>query len=141
MKIAKWLLIVGFWFGMGFSGAASAHEYLGTLGTATTAKDIWYITCSNPRTAKLVVQVKRPAGKSCIKAQISSPAAILSSCSTTYALPKMLPTQSGAKVFTISKNPATAGIVTYVVKADCLDITGVQNPEDQTLPQTYIQNQ
>jgi hypothetical protein len=141
MKIAKWLLIVGFWIGMGLSGAASAHDYLGTLGTAATAKDIWYFTCSNPRTAKLVVQVKRPAGKPCIKAQVSSPAATLNSCSTAYTLPKILPTRSGAKVFTLSKSPAAAGIAVYIVKADCLDNTSVQNPEDQTSPQTYIQNQ
>ena len=142
MKIAKWLLIVGFWFGMGFSGVASAQVYLGTLGTAATAKDTWYFSCLNRNTAKVQLQVKRQIGNPCVKAALSGTALSATSCSTTtFTTLQQVAAGRGNKFFTISKNVAIAGTLSYTVRAHCIDNTGVGNPADQTSPQTYIQNQ
>lgn len=142
MKKLKTLMAASLVAAAGFSGAASAHDYLGTLGTAATAKDTWYFSCLNSSTAKVQLQVKRQAGTPCAKAALSFPALSATSCSTTtFTTLQQVTTGSGAKVFTISKNPAIAGTLSYTVRAHCIDSTGVHNPDDQTTPQTYIQNQ
>ncbi|ESS72937.1 hypothetical protein MGMO_41c00030 [Methyloglobulus morosus KoM1] len=142
MKKLKTLMAASLVAAAGFSGAASAHDYLGTLGTAAAAKDIWYFTCLNPNTAKVQLQVKRQAGTPCVKAALSSPALSATSCSTTtFTTLQQVATGSGNKVFIVSKNPAIAGTLSYTVRAHCIDNTGVHNPADQTTPQTYLQNQ
>jgi hypothetical protein len=142
MKKFKTLMAVSLVAAAGFSGAAFAHDYLGTLGTAATAKDIWYFQCLNPNTAKVQLQVKRQAGTPCVKAALSGTALSATSCSTTsFTALQAVAAGPGAKVFTVSKNPALAGTDSYTVRAHCIDNTGVHNPNDQTTPQTYLQNQ
>jgi hypothetical protein len=142
MKKLKTLMAASLVAAAGFSGAASAHDYLGTLGTAATAKDIWYFQCLNPNTAKVQLQVKRQAGTPCVKAALNGTALSATSCSTTtFTALQSIAAGPGAKVFTISKNPALAGTDSYTVRAHCIDNTGVHNPDDQTTPQTYLQNQ
>jgi hypothetical protein len=112
------------------------------LGTSATAKDIWYFSCLNSNTAKLQLQVKRQAGTPCVKAALSAPALSATSCSTTsFTTLQTVATGAGTKIFTINKNPNLAGTLSYTVRAHCIDNTGVHNPDDQTTPQTYIQNQ
>ena len=142
MRKIKTLMAASLVAAAGFSGAASAHDYLGTLGTAAAATDVWYFTCLNPNTAKVQLQVKRQAGTPCVKAQLSGAALTATSCSTTsFTTLQTVATGAGNKVFTVNKNPALAGAASYTVRAHCIDNTGVHNPDDQTTPQTYLQNQ
>ena len=141
MKITNLMLMASLWVGMWFTTAASAHEYLGTLGAAATATDIWYFTCLNPNTAKVQLQVKRTAGTPCVKASLSGTTLTATSCSTSYTALTSVSTGAGNKVFIVNKSPALAGGISYNVRAHCIDNTGVHNPADQTDVQTYIQNQ
>lgn len=141
MKKIKTLMAVSLIAAAGFSGAASAHDYLGTLGTATTATDIWYFTCLNPNTAKVQLQVARTAGTPCVKAALSGTTLNATSCSTSFTALQQVATGPGNKVFIVNKNPQIAGTLSYNVRAHCIDNTGVHNPADQTTPQTYLQNQ
>lgn len=142
MKKIKTLIAVSLVAVAGFSGVASAHDYLGTLGTAKAATDVWYFTCLNPNTAKVQLQVKRTSGTQCVKAALVSPAANATSCSSASFTPLVtVSTGAGNKFFIVNKNPQAAGGVSYTVRAHCLDNTGVHNPADQTTPQTYTQNQ
>ena len=126
----------------GFSGVAAAHDYLGTLGTAAAATDKWYFICQNPNTAKIQFQVNRTAGTPCVKATYVATGVNATSCGGfAPATAITVATGSGAKFFTINKNPAIAGTNSYTVRAHCIDNTGVHNPADQTTPQTYTQNQ
>lgn len=141
MKKIKTLIAASLVAAAGFSGAASAHDYLGTLGTAAAATDIWYFTCLNPNTAKVQLQVKRTAGTPCVKASLSGTTLTATSCSTSYTALTSVSTGAGNKVFIVNKSPALAGGISYNVRAHCIDNTGVHNPADQTDVQTYIQNQ
>ena len=142
MKKLKTLMAASLVAAAGFSGAASAHDYLGTLGAAAAAKDIWYFSCLNPNTAKVQLQVKRQAGTPCVKAALSGTALTATSCSTTtFTTLQQVAAGAGNKFFIVNKNPALAGTLSYTVRAHCIDNTGVHNPADQTTPQTYLQNQ
>ncbi len=135
-------LIMGLLFAASFSGAALAHNYNGTLGTATTATDKWYFQCLNANTVKVEFQVKRTAGTPCIKATYNATGQNATSCGALApATPIAVTTGAGAKFFTINKNPVKSGTNSYTVSAHCIDSSGVHNPADQTTPQTYTQNQ
>lgn len=141
MKITNLMLMASLWVGMWFTTAASAHEYLGTLGAAATATDIWYFTCSNPNTAKVWLQVARPSGTKCIKSSFAGTTWNVTSCSSVLSPQVGVSTGPGSKIITVSKNPAATGIVSYRVRANCVDNTGYQNPADQSDLQWYLQNQ
>jgi hypothetical protein len=142
MKKLTTLMAVSLIAAAGFSGVASAHDYLGTLGASATATDMWYFTCLNPNTAKVQLQVKRQAGTPCVKAALNGAALSATSCSTTaFTALQTVATGPGTKIFTINKNPAIAGTDSYTVRAHCIDNAGVHNPDDQTATQTYLKNQ
>ena len=105
MKKLTTLMAISLVAAAGFSGAASAHDYLGTLGSGAAAKDIWVFSCLNPKTAKLQLQVKRQAGTPCVKAALGASLSA-TSCSNAFTAVQTLNTGAGNKVFTITKNPA-----------------------------------
>lgn len=134
--------MLGLLLAASFSTAASAHNYNGTLGTAAAATDKWYFICQNPATVKVQFQVKRTAGKPCVKATYPATGQNATSCGTLApAAPINVVTGAGAKFFTVNKAPAIAGTNSYTVSAHCIDNTGVHNPADQTSVQVYTQNQ
>lgn len=138
----KFTLMAGLLLAASFSSVASAHNYSGTLGTASTAKDRWYFSCLNPNTVKVKFQVKRTAGTPCVKATYDATGVNATSCGALApATAISVTTGAGAKVFSVNKNPAKSGTNSYTVVAHCIDNTGVHNPSDQTTPQTYLQNQ
>ncbi len=138
----KSTLMVGLLLAAGFSTAASAHNYNGTLGTAATATDKWYFSCTNSKTVKIQFQVKRTAGTPCVKATYPATGANATSCGALAPAAAInVATGAGAKFFTVNKSPAISGTNSYTVVAHCIDNTGVHNPADQTSPQTYTQNQ
>ncbi len=123
----------------GIPGVASADEYAGSLGTAATATDKWYFSCTSTNTSQLRVRIRRSAGTPCVRVQSTSPAYNVTSCSTTFTSQQILSTGSGVKSFTVTKNPQASGAASYVVDAHCWRSTGVHGT--QTTPQTYLQNQ
>ncbi len=142
MKTIKTMIAASLVAAAGFSGAASAHDYLGGLGTAAAATDAWYFTCLKPTTTKVQIQVKRQAGTPCVKAALNGTALSATSCSTTtFTTLQQVATGPGNKIFIVNKSPAASGTLSYTVRAHCIDNTGVHNPADQTTPQTYFQNQ
>jgi hypothetical protein len=141
MKNAKWLLILSFWFVVGFSGGAYPYTYyVMPLGSAAAAKDIWFFSCLNPNTKSVHLQIRRIAGNPCVKAALVGTALSATSCSTVFSSLQRISTGAGNKVLTIYKNPAVSGTVSYQVNAKCFDNTGVFNPADQAGP-FYLQNQ
>jgi hypothetical protein len=136
-------MIMGLLLAAGFSTVASAHNYAGTLKAPAINADKWYFVCQNPNTATVEFQVKKTKGTPCVKATYDATGANATACTTALkpAAPIVITTGPGPKFFTISKNPAIAGTDSYSVSAHCIDNTGVHNPDDQTTPQTYTQNQ
>lgn len=126
----------------GFSGVAAAHDYGGTLGTASTAADKFYITCA-AGTAKITYQVRRNSGTPKVRAAAYSPvgAATTATVTGTFSPLVTLTTGSGAKFFKIDKNPAATGADSYTLRMHCWDKNGVHNPNAQPNTVTYIQNQ
>jgi hypothetical protein len=138
----KSTLMLGLLLAAGFSTTASAHNYNGILGTAAARTDKWYFICSNPNTVKVQFQVKRTAGKPCVKATYLATGQNATSCGARApAAPINVVTGAGAKFFMVNKSPAKVGTNSYTVVAHCIDNAGVHNPADQTTPQTYTQNQ
>ena len=135
MKTAKLLLSTV--FVLGFSNVTSAHNYLGTLGTSSSAKDQWYFQCLNPNTKKITFQINKTAGSPCVKVTYSS-GLNASSCGS-WSPTITIATGAGAKFFNITHS--TSGINSYNVNAHCYDKAGLHNPGDQTTPQVYIKNQ
>lgn len=140
MKKSK--LMLGLLLVAGFSTAASAHNYNGTLKAAAASADKWYFMCTNANTVKVTFQVKRTKGTPCVKATYDATGQNATSCGALAPAAAInVATGAGAKFFTINKNPAIAGTNSYTVSAHCIDSTGVHNPADQTTPQVYTQNQ
>lgn len=141
MKISKLVTIVGLVTALGFSNYLYAHHELGTLGSNATATDKWYVICNYPTNATLSFQLRRTAGTPCVRATLNNTGTTLTSCGTWTPLTRVN-TGSGAKFFTINKNPAKFGAVSYTVRTLCADKFGIENPpNNQSYPQTYIQNQ
>ncbi len=143
MTISKILMTVALLAALGFSGVASAHDYLGTLGSAATATDRWYVVCAN--TARLDYQIQRVVGKAAhVKVTfdstdiISGPTTGVAAV-TAYSPLKTAATVAGAKFFTIKKT--AAGAITYRVRLFCTRKNGDFSPGDTTAVQTYVQNQ
>jgi hypothetical protein len=141
MKISKMIMTVGLLAAMGFSGVVSAHDYIATLGRATTATDKWYITRA-AGTAKITYQIMHTSGTGCVQIAPYFPVGPATrSCGGYWSPLITVATGAGAKLFTINKNPATLGALSYTVRINGYDANGVQNPDDQSFVQTYIQNQ
>lgn len=127
---------------VGFSSAAFAHDYTGTLGAATTATDKFYISCA-AGTAKFTYQIRRNAGTPNVRAQSTSPAGAATTSSGTGTFSPLITvnTGSGAKFFQVNKNPAATGTDSYTLRMHCWDTAGNHNPDDQPTAVTYTQNQ
>ena len=144
MKKIKAVWVASLLAVVGFSGVASAHDYTGTLGSAATATDRWYFVCSGG-TASLTYQIQRTAGTAAhVQVAFDSTTIVSGPTTGTAAVTAFSPLKTAAtgassKFFTIKKT--AAGAVSYRVRAHCNDTNGTHNPDDQTTPQTYVQNQ
>jgi hypothetical protein len=139
MKLLKTIMATSLLAAAGFSGVASAHDYLGTLGNAAAATDRWYFTCA-AGAASMTYRIKRTAGTPCVQLSFDTTGVATVSCGV-WSPTKTVATGAGAKIFTIKKNPAIAGTDSYDAQIHCIDANGVHNPDDQSAVQTYIQNQ
>ena len=137
------LLLIGLLLAAGFSTVASAHSYLGTLGSATTATDKWYFQCISRNTVKVTFQVRRTAGTPCVRAIYNATGQNGTSCGALApATPITVATGAGAKFFTINKNSTVkTGTNSYAVVAHCWNRDGTHVDSQQTTPQVYQQNQ
>jgi len=145
MKKSK--IMLGLMLALGFSGAASAHDYGGTLGTSTTATDKFYIVCATG-SQTMQYQVRRNSGtaqlKLCgLKSTAACPAAnnTITTATGVFSPVKTIGTGAGAYFFTLSKNTASAVGNSWTVRAHCYDANGQHNPDDQPTTVTYTQNQ
>jgi hypothetical protein len=134
MKTIKTILAASALLAAGFSGVASAHPYPGALKTPATATDKFYIVCY-AGAASVSYAITKTAGTGGVK--ISGPAGTTTNGGKTLSYA----TGAGAKSFTVSKNPAASGAVSYTAQIHCYDANGQHNPDDQSATQTYTQNQ
>ncbi|CAG7856126.1 hypothetical protein MCAMS1_00501 [biofilm metagenome] len=135
-------LIFGLLMAAGFSTTASAHDYGGTLGSAASATDKFYITCA-AGTAKFTYQIRRNAGTPKVAAKSTVPVGAVTTATKTGTFSPLITvnTSSGAKFFQVNKNPAASGTNSYTLRMHCYDANNLHDPNDQPSSVTYIQNQ
>jgi hypothetical protein len=139
----KITLLTGLLVAAGFSSVASAHFYLGSLGTAAGATDKFYITCAaNAGIAKITYTIQRTTGVQNVSAKAYSPVgALTTSAGAAYGPVITVNTGAGAKFFEVKKSPAVAGARNYRLDMHCKDANNGHDPADQSETATYIQNQ
>lgn len=138
----KSIILAAFIAMVGFSGMASAHDYLGTLLSSPSLRtDKWYFRCSSSTNAKITYRIKKTAGPAgCVNAKSTNPVgATVQSCTTGAwsSTVTVQPTGAGFKFFDVWKT--VAGSFGYDVEAHCTNSNGTHGA--QTEPQTYTQNQ
>jgi hypothetical protein len=169
MKISKTILAASL-LAAGFSGIASAHDYVGSVGNATVnaASDKFWIQCAggssyatlrvrdNPTSPEKATKVSirgatSLAGLSAATWYTDTTDTDATTFDTSFSGPygtaaNPQPRVTGGPAiyyFEVNKNmmAGVTGAEAYIARIHCYDSSNTHNPEDQPTSVTYIQNQ
>jgi hypothetical protein len=136
-------LMIGMVLAAGISTNASAQAWVnGTLGSAETATDKFYLTCT-AGTIRMTYRVQRTIRGPNVNAKSYSPNGAIAQTDVggTFSPLVTVKTGAGAKFFQVNKKYPVVGATTYTLNVECYKSNGLGGPTAVSPYATYIQNQ